>query len=119
MLTHAASPLGRALDAFIAAYHARPDLVAEQQAWRCVITLVASDSGESLIVRIADGRVTEALAHDESARVVITADQQILCDVLELRRGPNEPYLFGELTVRGLEADFFRLDYITSRLCPS
>ena len=31
---------------------------------------------------------------------------------------PNEPYLFGELTVRGPEADFVRLDYIATELCP-
>ena len=30
----------------------------------------------------------------------------------------NEPYLFGELSVMGAEADFVRLDYIVSRLCP-
>jgi hypothetical protein len=52
-----------------------------------------------------------------SPTLEISGDQQTLCDVLELRRDPNEPYLFGELVVRGPEADFLRLDYIASRLC--
>jgi hypothetical protein len=51
------------------------------------------------------------------ATLEISGELRTLCDVLELRRDPNEPYLFGELVVRGPEADFLRLDYIASKLC--
>jgi hypothetical protein len=49
---------------------------------------------------------------------VVSSDQRTLEEVLRLRLGPNEPYLFGELTVQGPEADFVRLDYIATELCP-
>ncbi len=110
--------LGSALRRFVDAYHASPALVAEQAGWSRTIRLVASDTRATLALRIDDGHVTD-LASDEEADVVITSDEATLCDILELRRGPNEPYVFGELTVRGPEADFFRLDYITTRLCPA
>jgi hypothetical protein len=111
--------LAHALARFVAAYHARPDLVAEQHDWTRAIRLVASDSGESILLHVEGGRAAAWEPASAGGDVIITAQAATLCDVLELRRGPNEPYLFGELVVRGTEADFFRLDYITSRLCPS
>jgi hypothetical protein len=99
-------------------YHARRDLVAEQRGWDCVVLLEATDADERVAVRVADGRIADLGDGEGPAGLVIRADLRTLCDVLELRRGPNEPYLFGELTVRGDEADFVRLDYITEALCP-
>jgi hypothetical protein len=103
---------------FAALYNARRDLVEEQTGWGPTIVLCAADTGAAVTVRVADGTIVEVREGDGPGDVVITADQTMLCDVLELRRGPNEPYLWGELTVRGPEADFIRLDYITERLCP-
>jgi hypothetical protein len=103
---------------FAAHYHARRDLVAEQHGWDCVVVLAATDAAERVTVRVEDGRIATIQPGEEPAQLVICADLQTLCDVLELRRGPNEPYLFGELTVRGQETDFVRLDYITDALCP-
>lgn len=100
------------------AYHARADLVAEQADWSRTIALVASDTGEAIAVRIAHGRIIECLESSRTGDVVITAAAKTLCDILELRQGPNEPYLFGDLIVRGPEADFLRLDYLATRLCP-
>jgi hypothetical protein len=99
-------------------YHARSALVAEQRGWDCVVVLTATDAAERVTVRVADGRIADIRAGEAPAQLVIAADLQTLCDVLGLRRGPNEPYLFGELTVRGAEADFVRLDYIAEALCP-
>jgi hypothetical protein len=110
--------LARALRAFVDAYHARPALVEEQRGWSRTVRLVASDAGGSLALRIEDGRVAAVTEGGDGGDVVITSDRATLLDILELRRGPNEPYVFGELTVRGPEEDFFRLDYITSQLCP-
>src|SRR5262245_17873262 len=112
------SRLHDALAFFMARYHERPNLVAEQRGWDRTIRLIASDSGASLMVRVLDGRIIELPGPHDAAHVVIRADENILCDILELRSSPNEPYLFGELTVRGAEADFIRLDYITGALCP-
>src|SRR5437660_11259823 len=89
-------------------YHARRDLVAEQRGWDCVVVLAATDAGERVTVRIEDGRIADIRRGEGPARLVIHADLQTLCDVLELRRGPNEPYLFGALTVRVPEADVVR-----------
>ena len=108
--------LQQALGCFLRAYQARPELIAEQRGWSPVIALQASDTGARAAVSLADGRVIASDA-DAPATLEISGDLQILCDVLELRRDPNEPYLFGELVVRGPEADFLRLDYIASRLC--
>ncbi len=110
--------LAEAMARFVTCYHARPALVDEQRGWSCHIVLLAFDSGQRIGVRVEDGRVTEVHERDEPADLAVCANQQTLCDVLELRRGPNEPYLFGELTVKGAEADFVRLDYITECLCP-
>ncbi len=112
------SALSDMMSRFAACYHARGDLVAEQRGWHCTIILRAGDSGQNVTVRIDDGRVIEVHEREEPVDLVVCADQQTLCDILELRRGPNEPYLFGELTVQGAEADFVRLDYITECLCP-
>jgi hypothetical protein len=112
------SILADTMTRFAEHYHARRDLVAEQRGWDCVVVLAATDATERVTVRVADGRIAGIDAGEQPAQLVIQADLQTLCDVLELRRGPNEPYLFGELTVRGEEADFVRLDYIAEALCP-
>jgi putative sterol carrier protein len=96
------SRLAGAARRFVDAYHARAALVAEQAGWRCVIALRAIDGdGESVTVRVDDGRVTDVAAQAGPADLEIAADTATLEDVLERRRSPNEPYLFGELTVRG------------------
>jgi hypothetical protein len=112
------SRLSGATNSFVERYHAHAALVMEQRDWTLRITLVASDSGAVVTLRLIEGRVAEVTPELAAAEVVITSDEQTLCDILELRRGPNEPYLFGDLTVRGPERDFLRLDYIASVLCP-
>lgn len=102
---------------FCAAYQARAGLAEGFAGWTKTIALVASDSGAAVAVRILDGRFVECVEGDRGD-VVITSDEQTLRDILELRRGPNEPYLFGELLVRGDEEDFLRVDYIASVLGP-
>ena len=111
------SALAEAARHFVNAYHERAELVAEQKGWRCAIALVAVEGG-AVTVRVEDGRITGVVDHEEPADVLITSDLSTLTDVLELRRHPNEPYVFGELTLRGPEADFLRLDYIATLLCP-
>lgn len=103
---------------FVAAYAARPALVADQRGWHCAIALVAEDTQAAVHVRIADGHVTAVEDGPCAADVVVRAANAVLLDVLELRRSPNEPYLFGELTVQGPEAHFLRLDYIATTLGP-
>jgi hypothetical protein len=110
--------LGRALACFVDAYEARPELVAEQRGWSPIIVLAASNAEARVAVSLEDGRVARVERTPAAATLEITADLDTLCEVLTLRRDPNEPYLFGELTVVGAEADFVRLDYIASRLCP-
>ena len=110
------NPLQQALGCFLRAYQAQPALVAEQRGWSPVIALRATDTDARAAVALSDGRVA-GLGETAAATLEISGELQTLCDVLELRRDPNEPYLFGELVVRGPEADFLRLDYIASRLC--
>jgi hypothetical protein len=107
--------LEQALGNFLRAYQARPALVDEQRGWSPVIALQATDADARASVTLNDGRVASGAAGPVTLE--ITGALQILCDILELRRDPNEPYLFGELVVRGPEADFLRLDYIASQLC--
>jgi hypothetical protein len=111
------SGLLQSLERFMEAYHARHDLVAEQRGWSPTIALVASDTGAAARARVDDGRIV-ALDEGAAGDVVIRADEATLRDVLELRRSANEPYVFGELVVEGAEADFLRLDYITTVLGP-
>ena len=98
------------------AYHARADLVAENADWSPTIALVATDTGETLVLKLEAGRVTSLAGVDPT--LTVSANAQVLADILALKLGPNTPYLFGELVVRGAEADFLRLDYLASRLCP-
>ena len=109
--------LSAALASFVRAYEARPDLVAEQRDWSPIIALAATDAPARATVALHHGRVAPT-ADAAEATLEISGPLATLCDVLELRRDPNEPYLFGELVVRGPEADFVRLDYLASRLCP-
>lgn len=99
------------------AYHARPDLIAEHTDWSPTIALVAHDTGEAIALTLQAGRVIACHTGIVSGDLVVSADARTLVDILELKLGPNGPYLFGELTVRGAEADFLRLDYLATRLC--
>ena len=110
------NPLEQALGCFLRAYQARPELVAEQRGWSPVIALSAIDAEARATVVLSDGRVA-SVADARPPTLEISGELRTLCDVLELRRDPNEPYLFGEIVVRGPEADFLRLDYIASQLC--
>jgi len=109
--------LDQAVAVFLDAYRARPALVAQQTGWSPTIALCATDTGASARVRFADGR-PQPDADAGPPTLVVSSDQRTLEEVLRLRLGPNEPYLFGELTVQGPEADFVRLDYIATELCP-
>jgi hypothetical protein len=110
--------LVQALACFVDAYESRPELVAEQQGWSPIILLAANDAVARVAVSLRDGRIDQVADGAADATLEITGGIDTLCDVLTLRRDPNEPYLFGELSVMGAEADFVRLDYIVSRLCP-
>ncbi len=110
--------LAASAKAFCAAYAAREDLAQGFRGWTKAIALVASDTGESVVVMIRDGRVLGCESGVGRGDVVITSNAQTLSEVLELKRGANEPYLYGELLVRGAEEDFLKLDYITSVLGP-
>ena len=109
--------LDEAVAVFLGAYRARPALVAQQAGWSPTIALRAIDTGASVRVRFADGR-PQLDADAGPPTLVVSSDQRTLEEVLRLRLGPNEPYLFGELTVQGPEADFVRLDYIATAQCP-
>ncbi len=106
---------------FVARYHARPALVEEQKGWSLDIALCATDTAETVVLRVLHGRVVEVATSEAPAavppcRIVVSAAQHVLSDVLQLRRLANEPYLFGELLVKGPEPDFLRLDYIVTSL---
>jgi hypothetical protein len=111
------TPLVLSVARFADAYHAKVGLADSQRGWTCTLALVASDAVDRVFVRIDDGRISSFASGDESADVVITSDLATLCDVLEMRRSPNEPYLFGDLTVVGPETHFVRLDWLASELC--
>ena len=112
--------LVKALATFLRAYVARPQLVGQQQGWSPTIELRAIDTSATVSIPFVDG-VPQPWRSDSGASaptLVVSSDERTLCEVLELRLSPNEPYLFGELTVQGPEADFIRLDYIASEICP-
>jgi hypothetical protein len=112
--------LAPAAAAFVSSYHAHPTLASQQQDWSLHIALCAADTGETVTFRVEQGRVTAVQAGaspSAEATIVATADAAVLCDILYLRKSPNEPYLFGELLVSGPETDFLRLDYIVTTLC--
>src|SRR2546426_12758545 len=98
--------LARSATHFADVYNANEKLVREQQGWTRAIVLLASDSGEAVTIRVDDGRILAVLDRNCDGDVLITSDDATLRDILELRRSPNEPYMFGELTVKGPEADF-------------
>lgn len=106
-----------AAQGFAEAYHANARLCAGQADWNCSICLKATDTGRQLSINIIAGRIVSIQPHDENCRLTVCASQQILLDILERRLNPNQPYLFGELTVAGAEADFMRIDYVATMLC--
>lgn len=118
----------RATERFLAAYHAHPQLVAEQADWSIRILLrtpgygvegAPPDEGHAVAVQVVGGRGVHIKDRPQScaADITVIAELEVLIDILELRKSPNEPYLFGELVVSGPEADFLRLDYVVSSLC--
>jgi hypothetical protein len=115
---HPNEGLAAALDHFLRAYVERPDVMAHQKGWSPTIELRATDSAARVALRFVEGHAHALFGPVESPTLIVSSDERTLCEVLSLRLSPNEPYLFGELTVRGPEADFVRLDYIASELCP-
>lgn len=113
IMTH----LNQALYNFVAIYHATENLVLEQEDWQCAIKLFATDSQETLTLRLVNGRVIEIDHNFIQEDLLVKAEEATLLDILEFRRDPNEPYLFGELTIQGAEAHFLRLDYVVTQLC--
>ena len=112
------TPLFTALGGFVERYHEAHSLVEQHKDWDSSVSLVAADSGETINLQVREGRVTGIGKPLGEVDLVITANEQMLLDILELRRDPNELYLFGELTVQGEERHFMRLDYIVTMLCP-
>ena len=106
------------LQRFVNLYHQDEKLSKDYSNWHCSICLVASDSKETIHLQIEGGLVTQIGSQPESIDLTVTAEEEVLTDILELHRDPNEPYIFGELTVQGEEEHFMRLDYIVSTLCP-
>jgi putative sterol carrier protein len=102
---------------FAAHYHANTKLCAEQADWNCCICLRASDADVKITAAIAGGKVVSVDGGEQTCNLMVDAPLQILIDIVELRLNPNQPYLFGELTVIGAEADFMRLDYVATMLC--
>ena len=115
--------LAAAAAAFVSSYHTHPTLASQQHDWSLTIALCAADTGEHITVQVEHGRVTAVHSAPATAippvdaTIVATAEAAVLCDILYLRKSPNEPYLFGELVVSGPEPDFLRLDYIVTTLC--
>ncbi len=110
-------PLMAAAEEFVAIYHADAKLCADQADWECVVRLQASDAPQRVTIAVRNGRVRALSAGTDTANLIVTAPLQILLDILQLRLNPNQPYIFGELTVAGQEADFMRVDYVASTLC--
>ena len=113
----AVTSLETAARAFVERYHGDARLCAEQADWDCSLRLEASDAPQQVGIDVRKGRVTALGPQAESADLVVTAPLRTLLDILELRLNPNQPYLFGELTLRGAEDDFMRVDYVASTLC--
>lgn len=109
--------LDEAARAFVERYHADAKLCGEQADWDCRVLLQASDATEQVALGIRKGRVESLTECDGPANLIVTASLRTLVDILQLRLNPNQPYLFGELTLQGEEADFMRVDYVASRLC--
>lgn len=115
--------LSRATERFLAAYHASPQLIADHADWSVDILLQTSEDAavaESVGIRVEHGRgvLLDAPPARSAADITVTAELPVLLAILDRRMSPNEPYLFGELLVDGREADFLRLDYLVSSLCP-
>ena len=109
--------LVEALGNFVNRYQGNKALVAEMRGWSCGICLETVDDLHCVCLGIEDGQVVTLGDASLPYALVIRSDLEVLLDVLEFRRDPNEPYLFGELTIQGAEDDFMRLDYMVTRLC--
>lgn len=101
---------------FVAKYHQSAALLQDNRGWSLSIALIATDSQEAVWLRVDDGRAVEVKPLCAPSDIVVRAELEVLRDILRLERLPNEPYLFGELTVQGPEPDFLRLDYILTSL---
>lgn len=115
--------LRRATERFLAAYHASPQLLVDHADWSVNILLRTSVEGASsdavgIAVERGRGFLLDEPPDRSAADIAVTAELPILLAILDRRMSPNEPYLFGELLVDGREADFLRLDYLVSSLCP-
>jgi putative sterol carrier protein len=112
------APLLTATHKFVALYQANKKLSDEQFDWSCVLHLQPSDGVQGVAVKVVGGVVESVTQSEIAIDLVVTASLDILLEILELKLNPNQPYLFGELTVVGAEEHFMRLDYIVTMLCP-
>lgn len=109
--------LQAAAEGFVGIYHADTRLCAGQANWDCVIRLAPDEAVPRVVMTVRKGRVSVAPDDGGECDLEVRASLQVLLDILELRLNPSEPYVFGELTVIGAEADFMRVDYVAGVLC--
>ena len=109
--------LMRALNGVIHRYRINESLYADMRGWYCTIRLETTDANDCVLLNIEDGQVSEIVEGPSLPSLTVRSERQVLLDILQFRLDPNQPYLFGELTIQGNEDDFLRLDYVVTRLC--
>jgi putative sterol carrier protein len=87
-------------------------LVAMNHDWHRTV-VVQPEDGEAIWLRCEGGPIRVLDAAQESADLVVEAPAAILGAVFSGEMAPTEPYLAGDLRVRGSQDDVMRLDIIS------
>lgn len=100
------------LDRFAEACTTNLRLTQMNRDWHRTI-LVVADEGERYWLRCEGGPVHRLEQEAEAVDLSVEGPRQILCDIFSGASPPTEPYMTGDLRVRGSQDDIMRLDIIS------
>lgn len=105
------SALGETLQRFAAACNTNQRLQQMNHDWDRLILVQPDDADEEHWIRYRDG-VAAVVAADGEAELIVEGASEVLISIFSGASTPTEPYMSGDLRVRGSQDDVMRLDII-------
>lgn len=97
---------------FVARFNQNPRFQEMNRDWDRHI-VVAAQEGGAYRLQLRDGVMSLDPEGTEPADIALTAPREVLSAIFDGRLSPTEPYMDGDLQVRGSQEDMLRLDVLT------
>jgi hypothetical protein len=103
--------LEEALEDYVDQVNASARVAKVLGAWRCRIACECTDIGETITLRVEEGRIAESrFEQGDDPQLVIRATSEQFVEIFWGEINPAELYNKGEIAVEGSQDDLLRLD---------